>query len=562
MSEKDIELLYNGVAAIESKLVIYNKDDYNNAITVTNYDSIKSWKYNDERYVKKYGIIGMFVARELTGELQNISDDFSIQDKYIDLYLGIKDMDTDTTTYYNMGTFITEKPNDDEVADNTKFTAYDFTTLFNIPFDGDYKDDEYTQSFNEMLASGEPVTALWLAQYTCKQVGVELATTNFTHSDFIIDSNQFQNNDACRDVMKAIGMLAFSWVRIGWDNKCYIDFSVKTDIDNDYNIIDNDHYYSLVTQNKKYGAINKVTVGLSNVEGETFSVSDEADILKNGVYELKILDNPLTYTSDLRQLSITGGERLFGLQYVPFESKTLGHPWLKNNDLIKFINMENGEYSTYPFNIEISFDGGLDTTLKADAETDIESNYNYNGTGKISTNIKNATLDIDRANSKIEGTVSSIQNITTNLNNNYYTKSENDATTKANQDNITHLQEVQNSFSLDLEGFKINLNNNTNKINNMQYNFATDGLQILSSSSKNNATLDYNGLRVFNYNDLIAIYNNNGSGVDKLIVTTSAQIGYMKTVKRTIIRNGKTEKVTSEYYLKDLIENLDDLENK
>ena len=138
MSEKDIELLYNGVAAIESKLVIYNKDDYANAITVTNYDSIKSWKYNDERYVKKYGIIGMFVARELTGELQNISDYFSIQDKYIDLYLGIKDMDTDTTTYYNMGTFITEKPNDDEVADNTKFTAYDFTTLFNIPFDGDY----------------------------------------------------------------------------------------------------------------------------------------------------------------------------------------------------------------------------------------------------------------------------------------------------------------------------------------------------------------------------------------------------------------------------------------
>ena len=73
--------------------------------------------------------------------------------------------------------------------------------------------------------------------------------------------------------------------------------------------------------------------------------------------------------------------------------------------------------------------------------------------------------------------------------------------------------------------------------------------------------MDNNGLQVRNYDTLLAIYNNNGSGVAKLIVTGDSQIGYMKTMKRTITRNGKSEKVTSEFYLRDLIEDLEDLEN-
>jgi hypothetical protein len=716
MNERDIQNFLDQGSIVETKMVIYDKADKDNSITITGYDSVKSWEHNETRYLEKYGIIGRFVARELTCELQNITDDFSVQDKYIDLYIGSKqvsrglqlydfenvreitkgitvdnngwitidydntngtstkyfnyythnlDLKPNTnyaivteikdvfgtgsvlpisllpnnnpvqfsrgidyrfadllpnethietrstietfatadlglrtfiafgvgqkgsitfrlsvrentnltpeqfvydpypkdTTFYSMGTFIVEKPDDDEVVDATKFTASDFTTLFNAEFDSSYTDEQYEDSFDELLENGEPITALWLAQYTCKQVGVELATTDFTNNSFIITSNQFTNGDSCRDVMKAIGMLAFSWVRIGWDNKCYIDFSVKNSVTNNYDVIDNDNYYSLVTQNKQYGAINKVTVGLSNVEGESFSVQDSADILEHGVHELRIMDNPLLYTSELRSLGIAGGERLFGLKYVPFEAETIGHVWLSGDELIKLVNMENEEYLTYPLNRIISYSGYIKTTLSADAETDVESDYDYNGTGKLSKNVSNATLAIDRANSRITGTITSINAINTNLNNNYYTKSENDATTKANQDSINHIQEVQNSFSLDLEGFKVQLNNNTDKITNMGYNFQTDGLHILTNTDKNNATLDNNGLQVRNYDTLLAIYNNNGSGVAKLIVTGDSQIGYMKTMKRTITRNGKSEKVTSEFYLRDLIEDLEDLEN-
>ena len=93
------------------------------------------------------------------------------------------------------------------------------------------------------------------------------------------------------------------------------------------------------------------------------------------------------------------------------------------------------------------------------------------------------------------------------------------------------------------------------RLSDMSFNFSTLGLRIATTLDPNNSLFDNTGIKVYNYEKLTAIFNNKGSGIDKLIVTGTAQIGYLKFQKST--KNGKP--VTKIYHLKNLIEDLEDL---
>ena len=93
------------------------------------------------------------------------------------------------------------------------------------------------------------------------------------------------------------------------------------------------------------------------------------------------------------------------------------------------------------------------------------------------------------------------------------------------------------------------------KLDDMTFNFSTNGLAIGTSTDANNSLLDNTGIKVYNYNKLNAIFNNKGSGIDKLIVTGTAQIGNLKFIKST--KNNKP--VTKIFHLKSMIEDLEDL---
>lgn len=90
----------------------------------------------------------------------------------------------------------------------------------------------------------------------------------------------------------------------------------------------------------------------------------------------------------------------------------------------------------------------------------------------------------------------------------------------------------------------------------MNFNFSTKGLSIGTSEDSNNSLFNNTGIKIYNYQTLNAIFNNKGSGVDKLIVTGTAQMGCLKIMKST--RNN--ENVTKIFHLNKLIENLTDLE--
>lgn len=381
MNETDKQALIDGSATIPYRITIIGDTESDNEV-LTEYDIVNT-TYEDYRYVDTATLcIGQFVARTISGELMNPNNSIIMENKEIKVELGVK---TESgTNYYSLGNFLITKPSDDAVKDKTSFEAMDYTKKFNKEFD----------------ATGIkfPCTALQLAQYCCQKCGVELGSTSFTNSSFTIDSNQYETGDTFRKVMQDIGKLAYSWVRIGWDNKCYIDFSFSSTVA-DTDKIGTSNYYDLTVQSEKFGPVNRVVIGMSDIEGENVVLEDSTSIEQNGVCELQIMDNNLTYTPELRQQAIASANKLFGLSFVPVEINTTGHPWLLGNETVEIEKLDGTKIKTIPFDRTIEYAGHIKTKLVSKADTKTETEYKNPGT--LETAIKQTRIIVNKQEQEI-----------------------------------------------------------------------------------------------------------------------------------------------------------------
>ena len=389
MTDSDKQALLDGTATIPYRITVLGDTEEDNVI-LTETDIVNT-SYEDYRYVDTATIcIGQFVARTISGELKNVNNAFEIENKEIKVEFGVKT--NAGTNYYSLGNFLITAPTDDDVKDKTTFEAMDYTKKFNQEFDG--------------IGLSFPCTALELAQYCCDKCDVELATTTFTNSDFIIPNNQYETGDTYRKVMQDIGKLAYSWVRIGWDNKCYIDFDVPTTVTNKYDKISTSNYYDLSLQKKVFGPVNRVVIGMTDIEGENAYIEDEDSIAVNGVCELQIMDCNITYTPELRQQAITGASRLFGLTYLPLEINTTGHPWLLGKELIEVTTTEGTKVTTIPFDRTIEYMGHIKTKLTSKADTKVETEYKNPGT--LETSVRQTRIVVDKQNQTITQLVTNV----------------------------------------------------------------------------------------------------------------------------------------------------------
>ena len=389
MSDSDKQALLDGIATIPFRITILGDTEDDNVV-LTEAD-IVNVTYEDYRYVDTATIcIGQFVARDISGTVLNSNSDLAIENKEIKVEMGVKT--NSTTTYYSLGNFLITAPENNDVTGTTDFEAMDYTKKFNQEFDA-----------SDLTF---PCTALQLAQYCCNKCGVELATTTFTNSTFIVPNNQYETGDTYRKVMQDIGKLAYSWIRIGWDNKCYIDFSVPSTTIEDDNKITPHNYYDLTVQNEKFGPVNRVVIGMTDVEGENAYIEDGDSIATNGVCELQIMDCNITYTPELRQQAITGANRLFGLTFVPIEINTTGHPWLLGKELIEIEKTDGTKITTIPFDRTIEYAGHIKTKLVASADTKTETEYKNPGT--LETAVKQTRITVDKQNQTITQVVENV----------------------------------------------------------------------------------------------------------------------------------------------------------
>ena len=388
-----------------------------------NLTDFKSWLSNNPVTVKyildkpQTISLGKYDKIEKIDDTENITIQTNIDTTFTKISYNL-------INWYNFGNFLITKPTDDDVKDTLTFDSMDYTKKFNKSFD----------------PSGItfPCTALQLAKYCCEECGVELATNEFLNYDFEVIDNQYTNEDTFRNVMQDIGKLAYSWIRIGWDNKCYIDFNYGEEVD-EYNKIDNDNYYDLDLQQKQFGPVNRIVIGMSNVEGENVYIEDEKSIVEHGVTELQIYDNNLTYTPELRNKVIDSAKVLFGLTYTPMTLNTTGHPWLLGKEKVEVTGMNNTIYYTYPWDRTISYSGHIKSKLESKCDTKTEIEYKYKG--DVESVLKKTRIIVNKQENTITSLTQQTTSIQDDLQQNYYDK------TQTNQLIQTSGEGITNTFS-------------------------------------------------------------------------------------------------------------------
>lgn len=224
-------------------------------------------------------------------------------------------------------------------------------------------------------------------------------------------------------------------------------------------------------------------------------------------------------------------------EVVPFTAEQQ-EAWNNIRALMTYKNVTNISSDAYA-KITYMRDNGLDVY-----ETKQNAEKNYTETTK---KLAEQKITVDGIVSEVSETKSNIST----MNNNLTELNETVASTKLKVD------EYEIKFEEKTKTINEELKENSETIKSMSYTFNTDELSIAKSDDPVNAKINNSGMRVYSYNELKAIFNDKGTGIQKLIVVGSAQLGNLQIVKATD-ENG--EECTDFHHLVSNIQELTDLE--
>lgn len=128
---------------------------------------------------------------------------------------------------------------------------------------------------------------------------------------------------------------------------------------------------------------------------------------------------------------------------------------------------------------------------------------------------------------------------------------------------VATIQEGVDAFKVDFETTVKTIDSlqqeTLESIERMSYTFGTNDIHIAKSTDPVNTRINQQGLRVFSYNELQALFNHRGAGIQKLIVVGDAQLGNISVVKT---KDSDGNPCTDFNYLVSNIQTLNDLEGE
>lgn len=342
---------------------------------------------DEQRYISNLGFIGSATARKLEINLIDSTGDINLENKEVVLKIGA---DYDGDTYYiNYGNFIVDKsPEIDATNGKMRVVAYDYMIKFNKPY---------------VNRVSYPCSLLRLLQDVCNQAEVELGSEEFANKDFSVQDNQFEGA-TLREVLQNIAKCAFSWARIGQDNKLYLDFNLLPDATETITI-DDYKTDSFKKANDYYGPINQVTYADSDIQGQEEKVPQNP--IADEIKELVIYDNLFAYTPATRRQLIQAGTKILGLKYMPIsELELIGLAYLDCCDIINIETLDNTTFESRVFNHQIHYTGILSDSIVTEGTSNNEEVYK-NTAADVFQN-QQTRIIVDRANKKIESVVEEV----------------------------------------------------------------------------------------------------------------------------------------------------------
>lgn len=283
-----------------------------------------------------------------------------------------------------IGKYIVTDVKDNDTGEEVEVTAYDYGLKFDVPYE------------TELSYNSNEVTLFDVLQECCTKCGVVLDNEEITNGDFIVDSNQFEENEITGNVISAIAFMSGDFAYITNEGKLKLKFTEQTnEIIEDYVDLDD---------KRDTQPITSVSLGMTDVEGEAVIRKDQTLIEQYGEHWLIINDDPFAYTPEKREELIDGiFNKVKGFGYSSFTAKDTFMPYMELGDLIQFRNKEGNLVNSIILREETDYDK---ITFSAPSVT--KATLEYEPPLDAETLSKQTRLIVDKEDQRITNVITQI----------------------------------------------------------------------------------------------------------------------------------------------------------
>lgn len=189
-----------------------------------------------------------------------------------------------------------------------------------------------------------------------------------------------------------------------------VDTNMSVTYVNGYETIDEEFLNDVnVNVAKKYGPINSIVLSRS-AESDNVYLKDEDSVTKNGLCELKIIDNQIMNWNDRSDYLPDILEKLDGLEYYINDFVSTGVAYLELCDNYKLKVFDN-IYNCILLNDELDVTQGLVENIHTDMPMETETDYTK--ADKTDRRINQTSLIVDKQTQEITALVSKTDNLET-----------------------------------------------------------------------------------------------------------------------------------------------------
>ncbi len=300
----------------------------------------------------------------------------------------------DSYEYLDFGNYIVYSSEKQEDTSSYKIVCYDKML--------------YSMKKYESLNISYPITVKEYIKALCEKLGIDFFnyTTDFANSDKIIKNELYLDAEGnsldytFRDVFDELAQVTASTICINQNDELEIRYI------NDTNDIIDEEYLKDTNVNfgEKYGPINSIVLSRS-AESDNVYLKDQESVEKNGLCEIKILDNQIMNWNDRSDYLPDILEKLKGLEYYinDFESPGICYYDLCDKYSIK---VNDALYNCVMFNDEQVFQQGLTENIFTDLPK--ETKTDYTKSDKTDRRINQAYILVDKQNQKITALTSEV----------------------------------------------------------------------------------------------------------------------------------------------------------
>jgi len=298
-----------------------------------------------------------------------------------------------------IGHYIVTEVTDNDTEEEVSVTAFDNGLRFAVPYESDLNYESGTVTLFEVL------------QECCTKCNVQLINESITNGDFIVENNQFLNDETYGDVICAVTQTSGDFATITNEGKLQLLLYTDTN-----EIIED---YVELEDKRDTHPITCLRIGTSQVEGQGAEIKDDELIEQYGENWLVINDNPFTYTLEKReQIKTAIFNKVKGFGYSAFTSKYSFKPYLTLGDKIQFRNKSGELVNSIILRIETKFD---DITLSAPSI--INATIEYQNPNTAYDIAKRAEVIADQNTAQVKIITNKTSQLEDTMNNNFYSKS-------------------------------------------------------------------------------------------------------------------------------------------